>query len=242
MTADAPADAAMASKLQTYGGFWERSLAIVIDYFVMLIPNLILAQLLRDSAWIAQLVLAAVYATYFWSAAGGGQTPGMRVFGLRVMKEDGSALTVVGALVRWVGFIIAVLVLGIGVFWAAFHRQKKGWHDLLAGTIVMVEARAPHPVQVTFEHPATSNRFFALPLIGLLARFVLLVPHLVVLYFVGLVIFLALLVLWVPVLFNGRYPAWGFRLIGGYLRWSARLSAYLYGLTDRYPTPFEPGA
>jgi uncharacterized RDD family membrane protein YckC len=242
MTAAAPVEAAMASKLPTYGGFWERSLAIVIDYFILIIPNFILAQLLQDYGPIAQLVLVTVYATYFWSAAGGGQTPGMRVFGLRVTKEDGSALTVIGAGVRWVGLIVATLVLGIGVFWVAFNREKKGWHDLLAGTIVLVEARAPHPVQVHFEHPATSNRFFAIPLIGLLARFVLLVPHLVVLYFVGFIIFLALLVLWVPVLFNGRYPPWGFRLVGGYLRWSARLSAYLYGLTDRYPTPFEPGA
>jgi hypothetical protein len=39
------------------------------------------------------------------------------------------------------------------------------------------------------------------------------------------------------VLFGGKYPVWGYSLVGGYLRWSVRVQAFFYGLTDAYP-PF----
>ncbi len=234
----APAPAALR------GGFWERALAYVVDYFVLLIPFLIVGAVVQDAATAngISLLISLAYFAYFWSASGEGRTPGMRVFRLRVVRDDGSALTIANAVVRWVGLLVSIVALGGGVFWVAFHKEKKGWHDLMAGTIVLMEEPEPYPVQVTWEVPATNGRFWAIPILGALARAGLLVPHLVVLYFVGIVVFLAILVLWVPVLSNGKYPAWGYRLVGGYIRWTARLSAYFYGLTDRYPTPFDRNA
>jgi hypothetical protein len=40
------------------------------------------------------------------------------------------------------------------------------------------------------------------------------------------------------VLFTGQYPGWGFSLTAGTLRWTMRVYAYVYGLTDQYP-PFS---
>lgn len=223
------------------GGFWERALAYVVDACVLLVPTIIVNVVINNQsiAFGVNLLINLAYFSYFWSAAGGGQTLGMRVFGLRVVKDDGTPLTLIGGIVRWFGLVVALIALGIGVLWVAFTTDKKGWHDLIAGTSVLMEEPRPYPVQVTFERPATNGRFWAIPFLGILARVVLLIPHLVVLYFVGICVFGAVLVLWIPVLVNGRYPAWGYRLVGGYIRWSARLSSFTYGLTDRYPTPFD---
>jgi hypothetical protein len=49
---------------------------------------------------------------------------------------------------------------------------------------------------------------------------------------------LAMLILWIPVLFAGRYPRWGYALVGGWLRWQLRVNAFFLGLTDEYP-PFR---
>jgi len=222
-------------------GFWERSLAYVVDGFVLLVPTIIVNALINNQSTAigVNLLISLAYFSYFWSSAGGGQTLGMRVFGLRVAKDDGSPLSIVVAIVRWFGLLVSILALGIGVFWVAFTTEKKGWHDLIAGTSVLMKEPQPYPVQVSWETPPTNARFFAIPLIGILARAILLIPHLVVLYFVGICVFAAVLVLWIPVLVNGRYPAWGYRLVGGYIRWQARLTAYIYGVTDRYPTPFD---
>ncbi len=237
-TAAAPTPAALR------GGFWERGLAYTVDGFVLLIPNIIINNVIQSGsgAFGVNLLIGLAYFAYFWSSAGGGQTPGMRLFGLRVVRDDGSALSIATAVVRWVGLLVSFVALGIGVFWVAFNKEKKGWHDLMAGTIVVMEEPKPYPVQVTWEVPATNGRFWAIPVLGILARIVLLVPHLLLIYLVGIVVSLSFLVLWVPVISNGKYPAWGYRLVGGYLRWTTRMAAYFYGLTDRYPTPFDRNA
>lgn len=99
----------------------------------------------------------------------------------------------------------------------------------------------PYTVNVTIEHQAQYNRFFAIPLIGLLARFILLIPHFIALVGVGIVVSLMQLYLWIPTLMNGEYPAIGYHWTGGFLRWALRVQAYFYGLTDHYP-PFAFGS
>jgi Domain of unknown function (DUF4389) len=97
-----------------------------------------------------------------------------------------------------------------------------------------------YPVHVNFEIPATRNRFFAVPVLGILAREIMLIPHLIIVYALGIVAMVIGLIAWVPVLTTGRYPEWGYSFVGGYIRWAIRVYAYLLGLTDRYP-PFEMG-
>jgi hypothetical protein len=97
-----------------------------------------------------------------------------------------------------------------------------------------------YPVRVTIARQQEYNRAWALPLVGLVTKAVLLIPHFIILRILQLVTVALQLVLWIPVLFGGRYPAWGYQLVGGYLRWSARVFSYLFGLTDRYP-PFQLG-
>ncbi|MGI8968991.1 MAG: DUF4389 domain-containing protein [Chloroflexota bacterium] len=100
------------------------------------------------------------------------------------------------------------------------------------------EPNGPYPVRLAIERQMTYNRGWAIPVLGGLVKYMIVIPHMIILYFLVLVVILVQLALWVSVLFTGRYPNWGHELVGGYIRWSVRLSAFLFGLTDRYP-PFE---
>ena len=98
-----------------------------------------------------------------------------------------------------------------------------------------------YPVSVSFARQDSYNRFFAIPLVGALARTVLLIPHFIALYVVGIVTSLVHLVAWIPVLTGGSYPGWAYTITSGTIRWSVRVFAYHFGLTDSYP-PFGLGA
>lgn len=122
-------------------GFLTRVLAFIIDAILVGVVNGILTAVLfgGDMAQGQGLgtILGLAYYVYFWSSAGGGQTLGMKALSIRVVKTDGTALTVTGAIIRYVGLIVAFLCLFIGVVWVAFDPNKQGWHDKIAGTYVV---------------------------------------------------------------------------------------------------------
>jgi hypothetical protein len=91
---------------------------------------------------------------------------------------------------------------------------------------------------VVFEPQQTYSKFWAIPIVGISVKYIILIPHLIILNVLGLVVALLQLVTWIPVLFGGKYPLWGYQLVGGTIRWSARVMAYGLGLTDQYP-PFS---
>jgi uncharacterized RDD family membrane protein YckC len=136
MTNTAPA-AAITEK----AGWWTRAFAIIIDAIGVGIVSSIIASILAAgnpsaiSGW--ETILGVAYYCYFWSSYGRGQTLGMRALGIRVVKTDGSQLDLVGAFLRYIGLVISVAVIFIGVIWAAFDAQKQGWHDKIAGTYVV---------------------------------------------------------------------------------------------------------
>ena len=76
-----------------------------------------------------------------------------------------------------------------------------------------------HPTQVEIPYPQNPGRFWAIPLIGFLAKAVVLIPHIIVLYVLGLIVGVLQLFLWIPVLATGRYPASAANLVGGTMRW-----------------------
>jgi len=96
-----------------------------------------------------------------------------------------------------------------------------------------------YPVQLTIAYPASQSRLMALfSLPFFLLRIVLLIPQIIVLYFVQLAAFIvAWLNVW-AVLFTGHSSAGMHSFVVGSARWSVRTNAYLLGLTDKYP-PFR---
>src|SRR5579864_9409156 len=98
-------------------------------------------------------------------------------------------------------------------------------------TSTPVASSTGFPVSVTFQRQASYNRFFAIPLIGYIARIVLLIPHVIALYIVALITALMHYVAWIPVLTSGTYPQWAYQWSTGTIRWGVRIFAYLFGLT-----------
>jgi hypothetical protein len=74
-----------------------------------------------------------------------------------------------------------------------------------------------------------------------LVKWLLVIPHIVVLAFLFLGAFFAVIIAWFAILFTGRYPRGLFVYVVGVARWALRVSAYAtLLLTDRYP-PFRLG-
>ena len=122
-------------------GFGTRFLATLIDWVGLIVINGVIVNVLYagDPAAGTGLanVLGVVYFVYFWSSYGKGQTLGDRAMNIRVVKTDGSSLDLVGALLRYVGLVISIIPLFLGLIWVAFDAQKQGWHDKIAGTYVV---------------------------------------------------------------------------------------------------------
>ena len=71
-----------------------------------------------------------------------------------------------------------------------------------------------------------------------LVKWLLAIPHYIILFFLGIAAIFVVIVAWFAILFTGRYPKGLFDFVVGVMRWSLRVSAYAALLTtDEYP-PF----
>lgn len=52
-------------------------------------------------------------------------------------EKTGRALPLAAGAIRYVGLLASAAVLMIGLFWAVFDARKQGWHDKLAGSLVV---------------------------------------------------------------------------------------------------------
>ena len=122
-------------------GFLTRALATIIDFVILGIVSSILNIVLSGGDPLRgnglQTLVGLAYFLYFWSSYGHGQTLGNRALKIRVVKTNGSELTLVDALIRYVGLIISCIAFFIGVIWVAFDANKQGWHDKIASTYVV---------------------------------------------------------------------------------------------------------
>jgi uncharacterized RDD family membrane protein YckC len=137
-------------------GFWIRFVAYFLDGLIVGIPGLILVFIAaaisrpadgQPTGQVSGLVIVVyalwiiagiAYFVYFWTRPEG-QTLGMKALHLRVVKTDGSQLTMGSAILRYIGMIVNSIIFGlpIGWIWAGFDKNKQGWHDKIAGTYVV---------------------------------------------------------------------------------------------------------
>jgi len=81
-------------------------------------------------------IAPVVLTIWFWLRFLG--TPGKMLCRLQVVDaETLSALSLKQSIIRYLGYLPAILVLFVGLLWVAFDRRKQGWHDKLAGSVVV---------------------------------------------------------------------------------------------------------
>jgi uncharacterized RDD family membrane protein YckC len=81
-------------------------------------------------------VIGLLYFPYFW--ANGGRTLGMRPFNLRVVRDsDGGPIGWGTAILRLIGLWVAGAVFYLGYIWIFIDKRRRGWQDLIAGTVVI---------------------------------------------------------------------------------------------------------
>jgi uncharacterized RDD family membrane protein YckC len=65
-----------------------------------------------------------------------------------VDARTGNTLTVGQSIGRYLAYFVAMLPMFLGIIWVAFDPRKQGWHDKLAGTVVIrPKHRGPEPVR-----------------------------------------------------------------------------------------------
>ena len=136
-----------------FAGFWVRFLALILDAIVLGVLSTALLPFsgpqftvtgsgaatvfaVNASANALGTLVGLVYFIGFW--AWRGQTVGMMPFNMQVVGvADGKKIDVVRGLLRYVGIIISIIPLFLGLIWAAFDSRKQGWHDKMAQTVVI---------------------------------------------------------------------------------------------------------
>jgi len=107
---------------------------------------------------------------------------------------------------------------------------------LMPGGYPPLEPGAPNPIdlQISLEGLAI-NRWWGIPLFGLLVRVLVVLPQIIVLSLLWTAVALTWLVLWIPILASGRYPEWAVSFYGFALLYTARVGAYVIFLPVPYP-------
>ena len=133
-------------------GFWIRTAARIIDGLTLLAAGAILAALLFQenyfsgfltgdgSAWRSvdtlAVLLEVAYMTVLVGALAG--TVGKLLLGMRVVRTDGSRVSYRLAFARYIAQYLSLLLFGIGYLLIAFRQDKRGLHDLICDTAVVI--------------------------------------------------------------------------------------------------------
>lgn len=170
----------MESSELEYVGFWPRVGASLIDtllFCALILPLLIwLGIASANITWAAHYQLGGATTAHTGSSANVGladwlqyliygavvigfwlykqATPGKMLVRARVVDaKTGRAISKGQAIGRYLGYFVSSLPLCLGLIWVAFDSKKQGWHDKLAGTVVVrTKAVRPttNPEPVTF--------------------------------------------------------------------------------------------
>jgi uncharacterized RDD family membrane protein YckC len=108
-------------------GFWERMGAGFLDMVLIMVASALVGPLF------ALVAIAYFSAMWAWK----GTTVGGIVLNLQVVRVDGQPLTFLAAIVRSLAALFSAAVLFLGFFWIGWDRDKQGWHDKIAGTVVV---------------------------------------------------------------------------------------------------------
>ena len=126
-------------------------------------------------------------------------------------------------------------------WWFDWNLELQRFGNRIAAYLALMDDRYPstddhQSVHLDYEYPDAAvdlNRW--LPLV----KWLLALPHYIVLFFLQIAAFVVVIIAWFAILFTGRYPRSLFDFVEGVFRWHNRVIAYAFVLvTDEYP-PFS---
>ena len=89
-----------------------------------------------------EFAIAAVVFLLFWIFRN--SEPGKMIFSAVIVDADSHHSPSKGQyLIRYLAYYISLLPLGLGFLWIAFDDRKQGWHDKIAGTVVIKKNQSP---------------------------------------------------------------------------------------------------
>lgn len=128
----------------------QRFLAYIIDSVLTGIVSNVISGVLsffylgetNDDSYIYTMLLLSLLLTLSYHAllpvAWDGQTVGKRALNIRIVRLNGEPITLWSMVLRNVfGYWLSGLVMWLGFLWILFDEQKQGWHDKIAGTVVV---------------------------------------------------------------------------------------------------------
>ena len=142
-----------------YVGFWPRVGSTTLDSLAMWCITVPLTAIaygefvppMADSRGFADFMINCmlpIFLSIFFLVKFAA-TPGKMLLGAKVVDADtGKPLTLAKAVLRYLGYFVSFVPLGLGFFWIAFDQRSQGWHDKLANSVVVRPAK---PVTVNFE-------------------------------------------------------------------------------------------
>ncbi len=89
------------------------------------------------------LIVCFFYFGWFWTH--GGQTLGMRAWGVRLLGQRPSGVSWGECLVRFLAALVSLIPFGLGFLWAGIDREKRTWHDHISGTRLVVQSALREP-------------------------------------------------------------------------------------------------
>jgi uncharacterized RDD family membrane protein YckC len=140
------------SREPQYVGFWMRLLAFFIDSLILTViivliliaifgRNYLQLSIQGKTLWadiLFQFVLPAVAAILFWRYRGA--TPGKMLISARIVDANAYGPPSTGKLIgRYFAYLVSMIPAFVGFLWIAFDKRKQGFHDKLAGTVVIYD-------------------------------------------------------------------------------------------------------
>jgi len=131
-----------------YAGFWLRVVASLLDSIIVLIAIMPLYFLVVDfdvilaggnggfaGAFVSN-ILPSILVVAFWIWKGA--TPGKMILKIRIIDaKTGEKIGAGQSILRYIGYFVSMLPLFLGIIWVAFDKKKQGWHDKIAGVVVV---------------------------------------------------------------------------------------------------------
>src|SRR2546421_479749 len=130
-----------------YVGFWKRFVAFLIDTIILMVvlaPAMIaigawqnIDEMGGPWSWLINISIVVI-TILFWRYRGA--TPGKMAISAKIVDAaTGQAPSTARLVARYFGYILSTLPFGLGFLWIAVDRRKQGFHDKLAGTVVVYE-------------------------------------------------------------------------------------------------------